>query len=476
MRKIRWIISLGLLASQAYGENLEDIYQLAIQNDQTFQNETATRQATAETLPQALSVLFPALSGTGNTIMNRQWTSEGNPNFATPGLVKYNSHGYELNLTMPLIDFNDWYTVSQARATVKSADATYADAAQSLIIRTATAYFNVLQAQDNLENARAQKDLLAKQLAQSKARYQVGVDAITSVYNVQAQYDAAVALEISNESALYAAYQNLQVMTKKPIDHLSRLIDQLPLLKPNPESIDSWQKAAETRNFSLLALRYTAEAAHEGIKASNANHLPSISTVNSYTYNVQTPNASNRLGLQQTTSNLGLQLSVPIFQGGEVLSQTRQAQDQYVEAMTNMELQHRQITSQVFQIYSNIISGISKIEADRAAVKSANSALESNQAAYQAGTMTIVDVLTAVQNLYTAEQNYSADQYSYLLNTLTLKQLAGNLTNLDVVAINQYLKNGFTISAAQVEKEALTSGEDFKKMPQADAKSLGVTA
>lgn len=441
---------LGFIASiaffsNAFAEDLAEVYQLAVANDQLFQNATATRQATAENLPQAIAALLPNINGIISSQMNRTWTTNANPNFATNGLVKYNSRGYELNLSMPIIDFNQWYQVSAAKAAVKAADANYAAAAQDLIIRTVTAYFNVLEAEDNLDNAHAQATLLSRQFTEAKARFSVGVDAITSVYNVQANYATAVAQEIAAKNNLYAAYQNLQVITKDPINRLSKLKNNLPLIKPTPDNFLAWQKSAESHNFSLLALRYQAAAARTTISANRANHLPVLSTVNSYSYSHESPNDAEPSGLQQKDSTLGLQLSVPLFSGGAVNSQTRQAQDLYVEALTNLEQQHRQITAQVFQNYSAIIAGISKIKADEAAVLAAESALKSNQAAYQVGTMTIVDVLTSLHNLYQAKQNLAADKYSYLINTLNLKRLAGNLSNLDILALNHDLDKTHTL-------------------------------
>lgn len=456
MRWVGWLLGLFLVVQTAWSEDLADIYQLAVKNDQAFQNATATRQAAAESLPQAIALLFPNIAATASSSMNRTWTqSTANPNFTEGGLVKNNTNGYELTLTMPLIDFNQWYQVSEAKSQVKSADATYADAAQNLIIRTATAYFNVLSAQDTWENDRAQKDLLAKQLKQSKARFDIGVDAMTSVYNVQARYDAAVAQEVAGRSALYAAYQNLQVITKKPAERLARLMDDLPLWEPKPNKVDAWQNGAEQHNFSILSLRYAAEAARAAISASNANHLPVLSTTNSYTRSADSPNAAEPVGLRYTSSSIGLVATLPLFEGGQVLSQTRQAQDAYVEALTNMEQQHRQVNSQILQTYNNILAGIVKIRADRAAIRSENSAVNSNQLAYQAGTMTILDVLTAIQNLYQAKQNYATDEYAYLLNTLTLKQLAGSLTDLDVAALNKYLKNGYTMPISDLINQKL---------------------
>ena len=434
---------ISLNFANASAENLEDVYKLAIKNDQTFLNATATRQASAEALPQAMSVLFPQISAVGNTAINRVTNSNTT---SYNGFYKYNTNGYTVNLAMPLLNFNNWYNVGQAKNQVKQADATYADAAQTLILNTANAYFAVLSAEDTLRITQAKKAYLAKQLAQTKARYEVGVDAKTAVYNAQSSYDSAAATEISNKNSLYSAYLQLQVMTNKPIDSLARLTDNLPLMPPTPTRLDAWREAADTRNFALLATRFGADAARDNVKALNANHLPSLSTVDSYQYAVTgaSVNTSNLRSVTKTATG-GLQLNVPLFAGGQVLSQVRQAQAQYVAATATMELQHRQVDSNIVQTFNSVLAGISQINADRAAIVSANSALQSNEASYQAGTMTIVDVLNAVQNLYAAMQTFATDQYTYLTNTLTLKQLAGNLTNLDVAAINQWLTNGNTI-------------------------------
>jgi outer membrane protein len=458
------LLGLGLVCITpfAVAENLADVYQQAIQNDQLFQNATATRQAAAENLPQAMAVLFPHISAQASSAMQRSWSmADVNPNFTTGGLVKNNTNGYQVTLTMPLIDFNQWYQVREAKSQVKQADATYAEAAQNLIMRTATAYFDVLSAEDLLENNRAQKDLLAKQLKQANARFSIGVDAKTTVYNVQAQYDAAVAQEIAGESALYAAYQNLYVITKKPINRLSRLVDDLPLWQPNPNNSDAWQKAAEAHNFSLLALRYATEAARSAISASKAKHLPVLSTSEQYTRIADSPSVAQSNGMRATNSSVGVAVNLPLFQGGQVLSETRQAQDVYLEASTTMERTHREVLAKVLQTYRNILSDMVKIKADRAAIQSANSALSSNQAAYQAGTMTIIDVLNAITNLYQAKRTYSTDQYGYLLNTLALKQLAGTLTSLDVVALNHYLKDSYTIPASELAQKKISTPDVF---------------
>lgn len=472
-------LALLVLAGQARAMNLIDVYQLAIQNDQSFAAATASRQASIEALPQAMAVWFPQLSATAISQMN--WVYQN----VDPTYQKYNNHGYTVTASQQLINFNNWFAVDEAKATVNQANATYGYAAQDLMTRTSSAYFTVLQASDSLGFIRAEKALVKKELDQAKARFEVGVDAIDSVYNAEASYDSLVAQEITAINALIAAYQNLQVITGVPIHALQRLRHDMPMVAPTPGQVQAWQNFAGDHNLTLKSYVFAAQASRQAVKASNANHLPTVSADASYTYNrqnpgqpyVDNPTTYPTLG---STSAAAVQVSIPIFSGGAVMSQTREAQANYAEANANLQLQYRQVLANVYQTFSSVQSGISQIQADQQAVKSKNNAVDSNQAAYQAGTMTIIDVLNAISDLYNAQQVYAKDQYTYLQNTLVLKQLAGNLTDADMVGVNHWLTTELTpaadtlkppvIKADGVAQEALTKSqpEMHKLMQEAD--------
>jgi outer membrane protein len=141
----------------------------------------------------------------------------------------------------------------------------------------------------------------------------------------------------------------------------------------------------------------------------------------------------------QWESQVGVQVSLPLFAGGAVVSQTRQAQDNYIAASDQMESARRQVVLQTEQAYNTVMSEISQIQADKIAVTSSLSALDSVQAGYKAGTKTLLDVLTAEQNVYQSKTNLASDQYGYINSTLSLKQASGSLAGTDVVAINHWL-------------------------------------
>ncbi|MFU8797942.1 MAG: TolC family outer membrane protein, partial [Gammaproteobacteria bacterium] len=338
-------------------------------------------------------------------------------------------------------NFASWMTVRKASAQVKQADAMYGASMQDLMLRVATAYFNVLQAEDNLRITQAQKKLLIKQLDEAKQRYEVGVSTMTNVFNAQASHDLSAAQEINDKNVVNTRYESLRGITGKRYPHLSQLKTVIPLITPNPADINKWVDAARQQNLTLRASRFAADAARENIKIQAGGHVPTLSATGGYTAN-QVGGQSSQPGIgsiPKESSAAGLVLNVPIFQGGLVLSHVRQAQYHYQQATADMEFNHESIVTATRQTYMSVLADISKIEADQATIKSNQSALASNKAAYRAGLMTNTDVLTTQKALFDAQRQYAADQYTYLTDTLRLKQLAGTLNEKDLQIINRWL-------------------------------------
>jgi outer membrane protein len=417
------------------------VYQQALENDPILQAAKATRDANMEALPQSVAALFPNIGATAQTTS----VHTSPQNFGGTGVSggvrrddeSYNQHDYTLTLTQPIFNFQTWMQVRASNDAAKQAQANYNAAQQDLIIRVSTAYFSVLNAQDTLEFTTAQERAVQNQLKQIKDRYQVGLDTMTNVYQAQADYDSLVAARIAAQNAVLNNMEALRSITGRTYISLTPLSHNIPLLTPNPANPEDWIAAGEKNNWKLLSARYASLAAKENIRVNYAGHFPTVNAVGSY----QNGNDVGVAPSSQTQweSQVGVQVSLPLFQGGAVVSRTRQAQDQYVAASDQMESSRRQVILQVEQAFNNIMAGISKIEADRIAVTSSVSALDSTEAGYKAGTKTLLDNLTSVQNVYQAKTNLAADQYSYLNNTLLLKEAAGSLCGSDIVAVNHWL-------------------------------------
>jgi outer membrane protein len=425
----------------AFAANLLDIYQDALANDTIYQAAISTRLSKREAIPQSVAALLPNISAQANLSSNYQNISSSFPPPATrpPGMSNFQSQGYTISIKQPLINLNDWLALKQANNTGRQADASLAAAAQDLIFRVANAYFKVLSAQDNLELARAEKAANSKQLNQAQQRVQVGLDALTTVYEAKAAYDKSLATDISAENTLRNNQEALRQLTGQTYSNLARFKTNIPLQSPQPNNIERWVDTATTYNLNLMAARYGVEIARENIKMQASGHVPSLSLVGNYGKN----NAANNnfINPNKNGGTLSLELDVPLFSGGAVLSKTRQAGYDFQTASANLDNDYRALIVNTRQKYNDVLADISKIKAERQAIQSAQLSLDSSQASYKAGTRTIVDVLLAQENLYDAKRNAAADQYNYILDSLLLKQAAGTLKPDDLVQINQWLNN-----------------------------------
>lgn len=417
-----------------FAADLLDIYQAALKNDTVYQAAISTRLSTREALPQSVAALLPSINWQATLSSNYQTITQAPPGNPL-GSNRFASSGYSISIKQPLLNVGDWLTVKQASNTSKQADATLGASAQSLIYRVANAYFQVLLAQDNLRLAQSEKAANAKQLDQAKKRVQAGLDAITTVYEAKAADDKSVAAEISAQNALRNSQETIRQITGQTYANLSPFKPILPLLSPQPANVEQWITTATTYNLNLMASRYAMEAARDNIKIKASGHFPTVNLVGSYGrddgLNIGTTNRNNAV--------VGLQLNVPLFSGGAVSSNTRKAEYDFQTASANLDNLYRQVIVTTRQKYNDVLADISKIKAERQAIKSAQLSLDSTQESFTAGTRTIVDVLLAQQNLYDAKRNEASDQYSYLLDSLLLKQEVGTLKPKDLQQINQWL-------------------------------------
>lgn len=422
-------------AHPAAAENLLDIYRLAQENDPQIRSAEAARLATLESKPQSRALLFPTISANADTTGNRLDIRQP---ASSAGVSHFNSSGYTLSLTQPVYHHDTYVQLRQADARIAQAEALFGAAKQDLIIRTTTRYFDVLAAEDNLEFARAEKNAIARELEQSRQRFEVGLVAITDMQEAQARFDTALAQEIAAERQLTAAIETLREIIARQPDGLAALTEQLPLLAPEPADVEQWTETALRQNLQYTAAQHAAEVAREEIARQRAAHLPTLDIVGN---RVLSESGGGRFGASETLNDsISLQINAPIFQGGLVTSRTREAQHKYTQAQETQEQQLRSVVRQTRDAYAGVIAGISRVKALKQSVLSHQTALEATEAGLQVGTRTEVDVLDAQRELFRARRDYARARYDYILESLRLKQAAGTLSPTDLEQVNTWLQ------------------------------------
>lgn len=447
------MLTLGLSTS-AYATDLMDIYKQALENDTIFKNAYDTYMSNTEAVPQARAALFPQVGITGQVGRNLQDVTAGG--FSTN--LSYGNNIWQVTASQAVFNYQAWAKVAQAKASVKAAQATFNDSAQNLILRTAKAYFDVLLAKDTLDFAEAKKRANKRQYEQASQRFQVGLDAITSVYEAKAAYDQSIATVISARNNQVNQSENLRKLTNHVYDTLAPLRDsKIPLIKPEPNDVDQWIDTGLKQNYKLYAAKYTLEVAKENVKSLSAGNWPvfSVQTNASQTHNA-VDSASFFVPTKQTQASVALAMNFPVFQGGLVQSQTRQAQYGFQSTSEQLEQTYRDVVVNSRIAFNTINDGISKVKADRQTIISQQNSLESTEAQFEVGTRTMVDVVNAQQRLFEAQEQLAQDQYNLINSILTLKYLAGTLNVNDIELVNSWLAttrvNGIASVSGQTTK------------------------
>jgi len=461
MKQLLVLLALCAGAGSAPAADLLAVYQRALQNDPQLREAEANRLAALEAKPQALSALLPQLSGSGvvtrekdvgstNTTepvsLNATGTTTVLESFPFDGRVTTTTHRYGVDLRQNIFRWENWVALQRADSQVAQAEADYQAAQQDLISRVSQRYFDVLAAQDDLEAQQVALTSIQRQLEQAESRFQIGLIAVTDVEEARAAHDSGAAAVIAAKRTLASTQELLREITGDAFDTLARPIEPMELASPDPVSEDRWVEMALQQNLALVSSRLAADIARENVSAARGGHFPSLDLVGSRykatsngvdTFTDGTSAGGTTLDQQQRT--IGLQLTFPIYSGGMVSSQVRQAVYQHRAAKERVERVARQTEHDARDSYLGVLSEISRVKALRRAVESNATSLRATESGYEAGTRTAVDVLQSRQLWVQAQTDYSRSRYDYMVNVLKLQQAAGTLSQQSLEKLNALL-------------------------------------
>jgi len=418
---------ISFTAPVAVSADLSSIYQDALGNDSQLQGARSGLQATLEGKEWVNAAFYPTIAFNANTQRNRNQISG----------ESYNSTGYGITLSQGLYHRDIIVRAREIESSITKGELDYQQAQQGLILRVATAYFELLSAQDGLELAQAEKRAISQQLKQTKQRFDVGLSAITDVHEAQAGHDMVVAQEIAAQTALDSSREALREIVGKSIGEVSILQNSLPLITPNPASIDHWVKLALDSNLALMSQKAATRTAKHGVDKANAGHHPTVDLVGGYDYS-NSPATTN--GGEKRSSYIGLRLALPLYSGGYTSSKGRESNFSYQQAQYLLEQQRRATEREARRSYLGVTAGISQVNAYRQALSSNQTAYEATQAGFDAGTRTTLDLLNAQREQFRSKRDLARARYDYLLASLKLKDVVGALTESDLNEINIYLK------------------------------------
>ncbi|MDQ8022608.1 MAG: TolC family outer membrane protein [Moraxellaceae bacterium] len=433
MKRCTALLLGALAATGTQAADLLDVYREAVANDAQYAAARAQLEAGKEKLPQGRAGLLPNIGLAAGTSYNMVDADR-------PANIErdYNSNSYQLRLTQPLFRWQNWVAYRQGEIQVGIAEAQFLQAKSDLIVRTSQAYFDVLYAEDVLSAVSTLKVANSEQLGLAKKSFEVGTVTITDVNEAQSRYDLTAAQEIAAQADLEIKRNALRVLTGRDPQVLAKLREGVQLISPQPSDLESWVRAAEQSNPNVQAQNLSAEFAKREVERSRAGHLPTLDLVASNGRS----HASGSVNGQESLSRsnvVGLELQLPIYQGGATQSRVRESSALYDKARFDLENVRRNAAQLARQSYLGTTSGIAQVKGYEAAMVSGRSSLESNKLGYEVGVRINIDVLNAQTQLADTYAKLQKARYDAIIAQLRLKSAAGSLAEPDVEQVNTLL-------------------------------------
>lgn len=452
---------IGLLSAQtALGMDLIETYEKALSYDSGIAAARASLEAQEAGSDVTRSQLLPQIGAFGDANhIDVDGPTQDN---------SYKAFSYGVQLTQPLFRADAWFAYDAAQFRTEAAMAEYNLAQQQLILDVAEAYFDVLRAADNLTTARATENAIDRQYQQAQERYDVGLIAITEVYEARATFDDSTSRRIAAESELDIARERLARLTGEYAEDLENLERNFPLMRPMPMNPNEWESTALEQNWQIQRAIKQLQASKSDLDQAKAGHYPTVDLNASWGQqkldNVESPATLGFGGQRDGTTTegiIGLSLNVPLYAGGGIQAGVRQQRATVTLQDENLKTTRRDVQVNTRSLFRTVNTNIETASALEQTIISRRSALDATRAGYDVGTRNIVEVLDAEQAYYVALRDYANARYDYVVNSLRLKQAAGTLSPQDLIDLNQWLSETAPgIEALANEEETLDNPMD----------------
>jgi outer membrane protein len=419
-------------------QSLLDVYHEALAKDPTLASALSANKAAQELIEQSKALYRPAVNFTADASTSNTDIRYLDSN-VPPGNSKFENLRAAVEARQPIYRKQNLVQIEQSKTQVSQADKQYHLSQQNLILRTTQAYFDVLLAQDKIDLIIAQKAAILSQLEQAKVTFEVGTATVTDVNEAQARYDLILAQEIAAINEYEIAKRAVEAITGSVPSKLATVKADIQVTTLQ-QTIQDWQQVGSQNNLNIAIQQDALKLAEQEVERANAGHLPTLDGVASYAYNYANGSPSVfSAGNELKNATIGLQLEIPLYQGGAISSRARQAVLNKQKALDDVEIARRQTDLETQRAYFNLSSSIAQVKALDQALISSQSQLDSTKLGYEVGVRTSVDVLNAQQQLFSAKRELLQARYSYLVNIIRLKAASGLVAEVDLQDINQQL-------------------------------------
>ena len=420
------------LAGTAQAQSLFQLYEAARGHDASYKAAQAQAQASRARAEQALALLRPTVGLGANLSETDLDNRTANRDF------NYGTRSATLSASHPLYRPANIASRDQGLRQLELAEAQLQAAEQDLMVRVSQAYFDVLTAEAALTSVKAQKTAVAEQLAAAKRNFEVGTATITDTREAQARFDLVTAQEIAAENDLQVKKLALDQTTGTRNASPHPLQAQASLSLTGAD-MASWVQQAVERNPSVRQARTALDIARLEVDKARAGLRPTVDLTAGYNltrYRNPIPGAQSNTN----AATVGIALNMPIYTGGATDQRVQETVALEEKARNDLEAAQRAVTQATRSAFLGVQSGLSQVNALKAAEVSSQSALDANKLGYQVGVRINIDVLNSQSQLFQTQRDLARARHEVLLGQLRLRQASGTLQAADLQAVNGLLQ------------------------------------
>lgn len=432
---MRWVVawfaaSLLVLAlqealAQSDAPTVLELYQQAIATHPALQAQHAAVERAQARHDLARSRLLPQASAMMSSARN-DFRADGEP------ADRYGSYRHALTVRQALLDVASWRQVDAESLRItqseRELEAMRTDLAAELLERVLA----VLDASEELVVVQAEKEAVGGQRSRLRRMVERQMARITDLLEADAHYVTLEAREIEARNAVLAALEELRETTGVDVSALSPLaVPELPELT---DGIDEWVQRGIEQSPRLAAAQRAIEAEQRAVASARAEHFPKLAMTASKTWS--DTDADSRRNQPYDVASVGVQLNVPIYEGGRVDATVREALARQAVAESQFEQNRREIEREVRSAWLKAEGGRLRVDATRQSIEAQELAREAQQRGFDLGVVTVVDLLETQHRLFRARGEHARARHDYLRGLATLRRYAGALAENDMNAFS----------------------------------------
>ena len=412
----------GPVSAQTLTQALADTYNT---NPQLLAQRALLR-ATDEQVPQALANWRPTVNFTGSVGGTRAAVTARSLGVASAGGNTTYSTFFQNNLNLQATQqvYSGGRTAAQTSQAINNVQATRA---QTLAVETsvfqavAQAYLDVVRDQALVQVNRNNVAVLRKQLEATQDRFRVGEVTRTDVAQAEASLAQAIGQLVTTQGNL----ENSRAEYVRTVGHSPGTL-MLPRERPAlPATLDEAVSLAGSNNFSVISANFAELAARDTIDFVRGQLLPQISIVGTLN-RLFSPSITQRSSLQESAA-IAAQMTMPLYEGGAIYSQTRQAQQTVGQRRSQVDDARRAAVQTATQNWSTLQAARASISSFASAVRAAQIALEGTQQEALVGTRTVLDVLIQNQTLLNTQSQLITAEHDAALAEFNVAAATGRL-------------------------------------------------